>query len=186
MTKKLVLASASPRRRELLRNAGIDFSVRPAHIEEVRQPDETAKKYVARLAEEKALAIEIAPDEIVLAADTTVEVASEILEKPRDSADARRMLQLLSGRPHFVHTGIYLKTLDWSGGEVVTTTVHFANIPAAEIDAYVLSGEPMDKAGAYAIQGLASRYVEKIDGCYFNVVGLPVSRVWKLLTRFRS
>jgi len=175
----LVLASASPRRAEILRQAGIPFVVRPAAVDESALPGETPEEYVTRVAEWKAQAVEIKPGELVLGADTTVVVDGEILGKPVDAADARRMLGLLAGRPHEVLTGICLKR----GGVVLrdraSTRVWFAPLSEAEISAYVASGEPMDKAGAYAIQGLASKFIERIEGCYFNVVGLPVALVYQ-------
>jgi septum formation protein len=180
-TVMIVLASHSPRRAEILRNAGIAFTVRAASVDETPFPAERPGPYVRRLAEEKACAVASTPDEIVLAADTTVTAAGEILGKPVDEQDARRMLKLLSGRRHEVLTGICLRR----GGDLVcdhaSTAVWFSRLEPAEIDAYVASGEPMDKAGAYAIQGIASRYVERIEGCYFNVMGLPVSLVWRHL-----
>jgi septum formation protein len=177
----LVLASQSPRRAEILRNAGIEFVVRAAAVDETPRDGEKPEAYVQRLAEEKALAIAAAPDETVLGADTTVVIDGAMLAKPADAADARRMLSLLSGRRHEVMTGIAIRR----GGEVVrdwaSTSVWFAPMTEREIGEYVASGEPMDKAGAYAIQGLASKFIEKIEGCYFNVVGLPVSLVWRRL-----
>ena len=186
MVCKLILASSSPRRRELLDNAGIVFSVRVAGVDETRGEGETAVEYVRRLAEGKARAVAREADEWVLGADTTVVVDEHILEKPLDAADARRMLILLAGRWHEVVTGICLVH---PGGVVVdhaVTRVRFAPMTEAEIDEYVATGEPEGKAGAYAIQGWASRFVERIEGCYFNVVGLPVSLVAKQLkaTRF--
>ena len=182
----LVLASQSPRRRELLNNAGFPHTVRPAHIDETRLPGESAIAYVRRLAESKARAVSAAPGEVILAADTTVAVDQQILEKPTGPEDARRMLSLLSGRAHQVFTAVCLR----SGATVAVaheeTVVHFRPLAAAEIDAYVASGEPMDKAGAYAIQGLASKFVTGIEGCHFNIVGLPVSLVyrhWKEFTQ---
>jgi len=175
----IILASQSPRRRELLTAAGFEFTVRAKPIEEVRGEGESPIDYVRRLAREKAEAAWDSPDEIVLGADTTVVADHHILEKPVDAEDARRMLALLSGREHSVITGICLLH---AGGAIVDhaeTVVRFARLSDAEIDAYVRSGEPMDKAGAYAIQGLASKFVERIDGCYFNVVGLPVPLVYK-------
>jgi septum formation protein len=177
----LVLASQSPRRAEILRNAGIPFTVRPAEVDETPREGERPGPYVRRLAEAKARAIEADPDEIVLAADTTVVAAGELLAKPVDAADARRMLHLLSGRRHEVLTGICIRR----GADVLrdqaSTAVWFAPLSDGEIEEYVDSGEPMDKAGAYAIQGRASRFVERIEGCYFNVMGLPVSLVWRHL-----
>jgi septum formation protein len=180
----LVLASQSPRRSEILRQAGIPFTRRVAAIDETPLEGEKPEDYVVRLAELKALAVPAGPGETVLGADTTVVIDGEMLGKPADAADARRMLARLSGRQHEVITGICLKR----GVEVVrdcaTTKVWFALMSAREIEEYVSSGEPMDKAGAYAIQGLASKFIEKIDGCYFNVVGLPVALVFGHLQRF--
>jgi septum formation protein len=174
----VVLASNSPRRKELLTAAGIPYVVRRPDIEEVRRPDEPALDYVHRLAEEKAFAISIAPGEIVLAADTTVVVQEHILEKPRDHADAERMLRLLSGQEHEVITGICLRTAGQKIIDVAKTKVRFVQMTEQELADYVASGEPMDKAGAYAIQGRASKFIDRIEGCYFNVVGLPISLVY--------
>ena len=179
-----MLASQSPRRSEILRQAGIPFTRRVAAVDETPLEGEKPEDYVVRLAELKALAVPAGPGETVLGADTTVVIDGEMLGKPADAADARRMLARLSGRQHEVITGICLKR----GVEVVrdcaTTKVWFALMSAREIEEYVSSGEPMDKAGAYAIQGLASKFIEKIDGCYFNVVGLPVALVFGHLQRF--
>jgi septum formation protein len=150
-------------------------------VKEVRGAGETPEAYVRRLAEEKAEAAWENADEIVLGADTVVVLDQDVLEKPKDPADARRMLERLSGREHTVITGICLRHPTGSEVDHVSTAVRFLPLTAAEIDAYVASGEPMDKAGAYAIQGLASKFVERIDGCFFNVVGLPVSRVYRYL-----
>jgi len=177
----LVLASQSPRRAEILRLAGIPFTVRAAAVDESPLEAERPGPYVRRLAHAKALAIEAAPDEIVLAADTTVVVAGDFLAKPADAADAHRMLRHLSGRRHEVLTGICLRRGDEILCDHASTGVWFANLTDAEIDEYVASGEPMDKAGAYAIQGLASKFVERIDGCYFNVMGLPIAMVYRHL-----
>jgi septum formation protein len=178
----LVLASQSPRRAEILRQAGIPFVVRGAAVDETPIDGESPEDYVRRLAGWKALAVEASSDEIVLGADTTVVIDGEMLGKPVDTADARRMIARLAGRRHDVLTGICLKrggrrVRDWA-----STQVWFAAMSESEIDAYTASGEPMDKAGGYAIQGLASKYVERIDGCYFNVMGLPVSLVYRYLT----
>jgi septum formation protein len=174
----LVLASQSPRRAELLRQAGIPFVVRVAPVDENPLPGERPEDYVVRLAETKAMAVEAAPEEIVLGADTTVVVGGAMLGKPASPAEARHMLVRLAGRRHQVLTGICLRhsgqvVCDWAA-----TQVWFSAMSRREIREYVSSGEPMDKAGAYAIQGLASRYVERIEGCYFNVVGLPVALVY--------
>ncbi len=182
----LVLASKSPRRRELLRNAGFDFVVRTADVEEIPMAGEAPVDYVRRLAESKARAVPASPDEIVLGADTIVVLDGHILEKPVDAADAARMVRMLSGRKHQVFTGICMRR----GARVIVdhalTEVQFAELTDDEIAAYAASGEPMDKAGAYAIQGIASRMVTGIAGCHFNIVGLPVSLVyrhWKELTK---
>jgi septum formation protein len=179
--KMVVLASQSPRRAEILRLAGIPFVVRAVSIDETPMAGERPEDYVQRLAEGKALAIGAEPDDVVLAADTTVVIDGEMLGKPESVEDARRMLSKLEGRRHEVLTGICLRR----GGEVIrdwaATAVWFAPMSEQEIADYVSSGEPMDKAGAYAIQGLASKYVEKIEGCYFNVVGLPVALVYRHL-----
>jgi septum formation protein len=179
---RLILASASPRRRALLRRAGIPFRVRSVQVDESIRPDESPRRHVLRLAREKAAAAR-RPGEHVLAADTVVVINRSILGKPRHARDAARMLRRLSGRMHRVLTGICLLTPDGSRSEVVQTRVWFRRLTRAEIAAYIASGEPFDKAGAYAIQGLASKFVERIDGCYFNVVGLPVSRVYAMLSR---
>ena len=177
----LVLASQSPRRAEILRNAGIPFVVRVANVDETPRPGEPPEEYVQRLAEEKARAVDAAPGETVLGADTTVVIDGEMLAKPADAADARRMLGRLSGRRHEVLTGIALRRGDEVTRDCASTAVWFSPMSGREIAEYVASGEPMDKAGGYAIQGLASKYIEKIEGCYFNVVGLPVSLVYRRL-----
>jgi septum formation protein len=184
---KLILASTSPRRAELLRDAGIAFEVCAPQIDEARRPHEAAEKMVARLAEAKArAAAESAGEEnpaIIIGADTAVELDGEIFGKPRDAADAREMLTYLSGRTHYVVTGIYVLRLPdgASRSAVETTAVTFARLDRKEIDVYVTSGEPLDKAGCYAIQGRAGRYIPRIEGCYFNVVGLPMARLYALL-----
>ena len=191
----LVLASASPRRSELLAQAGYRFRVHPAHIPEDPLPGEDPIVYVTRLAREKAEAVyreltagsdsEAArPDSrslAVLGADTTVTLDQMILGKPEDAADAERMLRLLSGRTHRVITGVALVTA--AGAEVAAevTAVRFLTLSEAEIAEYVAGGEPMDKAGAYAIQGRAARWIPRIEGCYFNVMGLPLALVSSLL-----
>ena len=187
----LILASASPRRQELLRSADIEFSVHPANIIEVRGPDEAPEVYVRRLAREKAQAVagQIAIGEVVLGADTEVVLDlrnGSPLGKPRDADDAARMLRLLSGRDHFVLTGVCLLWKDatdriQSTDASETTVVHFHRISEEEILDYVATAEPLDKAGAYAIQGIASRWIPRIEGCYFNVVGLPVPLVYRML-----
>ena len=180
----LILASKSPRRRELLSSAGIEFQVRVVDVPEVRLPDEDPTDYVRRLARAKAEAIEPAGKDVVLGADTVVVADHHVLEKPVDEADARRMLRILSGRAHYVTTGVCLRSRMREVVDTATTAVRFVELTDAEIAAYVGSGEPMDKAGAYAIQGLASKFIDRIEGCYFNVVGLPVALVYRHLVLF--
>jgi len=156
----------------------VRFKVRPVDLDESPLPGEAPGDYVLRLATEKAAA-RVEPGELVLAADTTVVVDGEILGKPRDDEDARRMLRLLAGREHAVLTGIALGT----AAEVDETRVRFAPLSEAEIDWYVATGEPRDKAGAYAIQGLGSLFVEAVEGSWSNVVGLPVPRMYRLFAR---
>jgi len=179
----LVLASQSPRRAAILRQAGIPFTVRSAAVDETPLVEEAPADYVQRLAEMKALAVEAAPEETVLGADTTVVCGGEMLAKPADAADARRMLAALAGRRHEVLTGICLRRGDERIRDCAATQVWVAPLTPREIDDYVASGEPMDKAGAYGIQGLASKFIERIEGCYFNVMGLPVAMVYGHLRR---
>jgi septum formation protein len=180
----LVLASKSPRRAEILRAAGLPFVARPADIEEQRLDGESPTDYARRLAIDKAGAVRIDAGEIVLGADTIVVVDDVVLEKPCGDADARRMLQFLAGRTHEVITGICLRSGVRSVADTAVTRVTFSPLTPDEVDAYVASGEPMDKAGAYGIQGLASKFIERIEGDYFNVVGLPVSLVFRHLKQF--
>lgn len=181
----LILASGSPRRQELLRNAGFDFEVRPSSIPEEPHPAETPEAFVRRMAAEKALEVAAgAPaGSLVLGADTVVVAGAEILGKPANPEEAARMLRQLSGRSHRVLTGVCLvkapDTIEARGES--DTRVWFRSLAAAEIRDYVRSGEPLDKAGAYGIQGHASRFVTRIEGCYFNVVGLPVALVDEML-----
>jgi septum formation protein len=182
---KLILASASPRRAEILRSAGLQFSVLSSAVDETPVPGESPHDLVARLALAKAelvTARALGPA-IVIAADTVVVLEGAILGKPRTSEDARQMLEKLSGRTHSVLTGVALIRLpDVERREFIETTqVHFASISKEEIVKYLSSGEPFDKAGAYAIQGLGGRFIPRIDGCYFNVVGLPLARLCKEL-----
>jgi len=177
----LVLASRSPRRSEILQQAGIPFVTRPADVDEAPRDHEHPRDYVTRIAMDKAAAVAAAAGDIILGADTTVVIQGEMLAKPRDPADAARMLETLSGQRHEVLTGICLKSAarivqDWS-----ETSVWFVPLSRREIEDYVASGEPMDKAGAYAIQGLASKFIQRIEGCYFNVVGLPIAAVYRHL-----
>ena len=182
-TKPIVLASASPRRREILTTAGIPFVVKIANVAEEVISGETPRDYVLRLASRKAQAVDDGADEVILAADTVVVLGNEILEKPVDTDDAKRMLGLLSGREHVVMTGVCLRWGSEQRTAVESTKVRFARLSDEEIADYVASGEPMDKAGAYAIQGLASKFIERVEGCYFNVVGLPISLIYGWLVR---
>lgn len=185
----LVLASASPRRQELLRSAGIPFTVKPADVPEQRLPAEPPTEYAERLARDKARTVwkraQNHSNLFVLGADTIVLVDNQVLEKPASEADAVRMLRQLSGKVHCVITSVCLIGPRGQGkfedvrSEI--TRVCFQSISEAEIRDYVASGEPMDKAGAYAIQGMASRWIPRIEGCYFNVVGLPISLVYRML-----
>jgi septum formation protein len=179
----LILASKSPRRREILTSAGIPFVVRTADVPEVRAQGEDAAPYALRLARTKAEAVAAAADEMVLGADTVVVLNEHVLEKPADAVDARRMLRLLSAQRHEVITAVCLRQGERILTGVETTGVYFAAMSEAEITEYVASGEPMDKAGGYAIQGLASKFIPRVEGCYFNVVGLPIALVYRLLKR---
>jgi septum formation protein len=181
----LILASASPRRRGLLAQAGFVFEVAPADVPEVRKPGEDPIRFVTRLAREKAEAVAathaVTPDAIVLGADTIVVVNEEILGKPQDAADAARMLRLLSGQTHQVITGLCLAKGRERQRAAEVTFVRFVTLSDQEIADYVATGEPLDKAGAYAIQGRAGRWVPRIHGCYFNVVGLPLALVSSMI-----
>jgi septum formation protein len=182
--QKLILASKSPRRAEILRATGWDFEAVAANIDETRQDSEAAVAYVRRLAEEKAEKIaQQSPDALVLGADTIVVVDDEILGQPGDEATSRRMLQALNGKWHEVVTGVALVRINNSirlfDHEV--TRVRFADLSKDEIDWYVATGEPLDKAGAYAIQGRAAPFIEEIQGDYFNIVGLPIRLVYELI-----
>ncbi len=179
---KLILASASPRRRELLHRAGIEVEVVPAHVNEDPRPGEDPKLLAERLAREKAGAVFARyPQSFVLGADTIVIVDGHVLNKPADADDAARMLRMLSGRRHQVTTGVCLLGPEVRDVRSETTEVEFQRLSEEEIRGYVVSGEPMDKAGAYGIQGRASRWIPRVEGCYFNVVGLPVPLVYRML-----
>ena len=190
--RRLVLASASPRRRELLAQAGFSFEVHPAHIPEDPLPAEDPIAYVVRLAREKADAVfaqlsasqrssDGAAALQVLGADTTVTLDNHILGKPEDAADAARMLRMLSGRTHRVITGVAVVTSNTTEVAAEVTGVQFLTLSDEEIAEYIATGEPMDKAGAYAIQGRAARWIPRVQGCYFNVVGLPIALVSTIL-----
>jgi septum formation protein len=182
-TEKLILASGSPRRAEILNAVGWPFEVVTSGIDETRKPDEDPKSYVQRLALEKAQAVASKRhDRLILAADTTVVVENHLLGQPEDDHDAQRMLKLLSGKWHEVLTGVALIRI---GGEsnlgIETTRVRFAELSEREIDWYVSTGEPRGKAGAYGIQGKAALFVEEVSGDYFNIVGLPIRLVYEMI-----
>jgi septum formation protein len=185
---KLILASASPRRAEILRNAGIQFEVRATDVDESRLTGEFPGDYVRRLALAKAQSaaakyLEPVDEMLILGADTVVVVDADILGKPVSPDDARSMLRRLSGRVHEVHTGLALLPSTRAEQRIVEeiTRVQFAPLGEEEIEDYIATGEPFDKAGAYGIQGIGGRYVTRIEGCYFNVMGLPLARLWSLL-----
>jgi septum formation protein len=189
---KLILASASPRRAEILRDAGFDFEIQPANANESRLPGENAEAYVRRVSTAKANAVAQAnlrdgTPAIVIAADTVVLAGQEILPKPKDAEDARRMLRLLSAATHEVLTGLLvIRAYDGiSFTHVERTRVEFTRLSETDIDFYIQTQEPFDKAGAYGIQGIGGRFVRRIDGCYFNVMGLPLSRLWEILRQMR-
>ncbi len=188
---RLILASASPRRAQVLSDAGMHFDLVSTEIDESRRPGEPASAMVRRLAEAKARAAAgllsgLAEGIIVLGADTVVEIDGEILGKPASVQAARIMLQRLSGRSHQVLTGLVMIRLPDGAAqmEVERTGVRFAPLAPEEIDEYVATGEPLDKAGGYGIQGFGGRFVEGVEGCYFNVVGLPLARVYRILKEF--
>lgn len=177
----LILASASPRRQELLRIFGCPFTVRAADIDETMDPDNAPFDEVARVSRQKAQAIAAGQDDVIIAADTIVVCCGKVLGKPRDAEDARRMLSLLSGRDHQVMTGCTVVR----GSRAVTftevTDLHFRPLLPQEIRRYILSGEPMDKAGAYGIQGGAALFCQRMEGDYYNVMGLPLCRLGQVL-----
>lgn len=189
---RLILASASPRRAEILRDAGIRFDVVPTDVNETRRRGESARTLTRRLAAAKARAAaekvlsgfkENSPPVIVIGADTMVEVRGRLLGKPDSPQSARAMLRELSGRTHRVITSVAAIRLPDGAEEIATesTRVRFAGLSGKEIDDYVATGEPLDKAGAYAVQRIAGRFIERIEGCYFNVVGLPMARLYRML-----
>lgn len=178
----LILASASPRRRDLLAQIGLDCMVQPAHIDETRRPGEDPRAYVRRLSLEKAMVIACKyPSDAVLAADTTVVLDGAVLNKPRDVNEARTMLHGLADRAHFVYTGVTLIAGSTASSHVESTTVHFTSIPGVELEAYLSTGDSLDKAGAYGIQGYAARWIHHIQGDFFNVMGLPLAATMVLL-----
>lgn len=184
---KLILASASPRRAQILRDAGLRFQIAPGHVNERRKPGENARTMTRRLAEAKALAAirklkSKSASAIVVGADTVVDVNGELLGKPRSPRAAKQMLAKLAGRTHRVITSVAAIRLSDHARAIATesTRVRFARIGSQEIADYVRTGEPLDKAGAYGVQGVGGRFIEKIDGCYFNVVGLPLARLYRM------
>ena len=192
---KLILASSSPRRAEVLRNAGFEFEIIPAHIDESLRPNESATDYVRRLAEEKVRAVarqraKNAADDsaFIIGADTVVVIGDEILGKPSSPANAREMLRRLSGNVHNVHTGLLILRGNGAASltAVETTRVTFAALSEQEIDDYIATGEPFDKAGAYAIQGRGGKFASRIEGCYFNVMGLPLARLYAILRELHA
>ena len=172
---RIVLASASPRRSDLLRSLGLDFVVSPMDIDESEHPDEDPATYVRRVASEKALAFAASAEDLVIAADTTVDVDGQILAKPVDEADARRMLSQISGRTHLVHTGVAVRLGSQLLAAVGTTSVSVVTISDAMLDWYIGTDEPFGKAGAYALQGAAAILVESVEGSVSNVIGLPLA-----------
>jgi septum formation protein len=186
MKPRLILASASPRRSELLRGLGLDFEVLPSSIEEKREPGEGAEEYVARLARDKGRAIATQhPAAWVISADTVVYIDGEILEKPGDKNEARAMLRQLSDRRHVVYSGVSLQNAEsgYEDANVTTTTVQFVPLREDRIAWYVETGEPMDKAGAYAVQGIGAMFIRSVEGNYTNVVGLPLSTLVEMMER---
>ena len=181
---RLILASASPRRAELLTSAGFEFDILPANVDERPRTGESPQAYALRVAQDKARTVQAGCREsgaCVLAADTVVVARGEILGKPQDPMDARRMLRMLSGSAHEVHTAVVVVSPRGDRAEVVSTRVHVQPLDGSEISWYVASGEPDGKAGAYAIQGRAARFIERIEGSWSNVVGLPLATVYRLL-----
>jgi septum formation protein len=189
----LILASASPRRAEILRNAGFDLEVRPAHVDESLRQDESAADYVCRLAEEKVRAIAlqlrgqaIPEPSVIIGADTAVVADGEILGKPEGDEDARRMLHILSGKTHEVFTGLALMSSQQIYVSFEMTRVTFARMSDDEIEEYISTGEPFDKAGGYGIQGRGGKFIPRIDGCYFNIMGLPLARLYAMLRELNA
>ena len=177
----LILASQSPRRRELLGLTGLDFIVRVADIDETMDPGRAPFEEVARVSRMKALAVSREPGDVVIAADTIVVCEGKVLGKPRDESDAFRILSLLSGRHHEVMTGMTVLRDDEIVTHTEVTKIHFRELHPEEIRAYIASGEPMDKAGAYGIQGGAALFADQMEGDYYNVMGLPVCRLGQVL-----
>ena len=183
---RFILASQSPRRRELLTSIGLMFDVMPSDVPEVHQPGESPEEYVARLSRDKAEAIASKHDDAwIIAADTTVLLGDELLEKPADAADARRMLATIAGKTHIVYTGVTLQNaaLGWRDTRVAESEVRMLPLDERDIAWYVSTGEPLDKAGAYAVQGIGAMFIDSIHGSYTNVVGLPLALLFQMLRR---
>lgn len=183
---KFILASASPRRRELLTSIGVDFEVLPSHVPEVHQEGEAPEEYVARLSRDKARFVATQhPSRWVIAADTTVLLGDELLEKPVDARDAERMLATIAGKTHIVYTGVTLENVerDYRETRVAESEVRMLPLSAEDIAWYVKTGEPLDKAGAYAVQGIGAMFIDSIHGSYTNVVGLPLATLFQMLRR---
>jgi len=183
---RFILASSSPRRRELLASIQLDFDVVPSHIPEVRAEGESPEEYVARLSREKATAVaQQHPSDWIIAADTTVLLGDELLEKPADADDAKRMLATIAGKTHIVYTGVTLLNAErnWRETRVAESEVRMAQLDAREIAWYVATGEPLDKAGAYAVQGIGAMFIDSIHGSYTNVVGLPLATLFAMLRK---
>ena len=182
----IILASKSPRRQELLARLGLDFTVMTEDIDETMDPGLPLEREIVRVSEAKARAVQdrVNPGDLVISADTVVCVDGKRLGKPADEEDAKRMLRLLSGRTHTVVSGLCVLRDERCETASVSTAIHFRPLSEREIDAYVASGEPMDKAGAYGIQGLAAIFVDRLDGDYYNVMGLPLCALSELLNRF--
>lgn len=183
---KFILASSSPRRRDLLTSIGLEFDVLPSNVPEVHRQGEAAEEYVARLSRDKANALAAQhPDRWVIAADTTVLLGDELLEKPVDAADAERMLATIAGKTHLVYTGVTLENVarGYRDTRVAESEVRMLPLSAEEIEWYVRTGEPLDKAGSYAVHGIASMFIEAIHGSYTNVVGLPLATLYQMLRK---
>jgi septum formation protein len=186
MSVRFILASSSPRRRELLTSIGLNFEVIPSSVPEIHQPGESPEEYVARLSREKAAAIAGKHcQRWVIAADTTVLLGEELLEKPADADDAKRMLAAIAGRTHVVYTGVTLQNLSagYHDTRVAESEVRMLELSEREIEWYVATGEPLDKAGAYAVQGVGGMFIESIHGSYSNVVGLPLALLFQMLRK---
>ena len=183
---KLILASSSPRRRDLLASIGLEFDVIPSHVPEVHQAGEAPEEYVARLARDKAHALaQQYPSAWVIAADTTVFLGDQLLEKPTDAADAARMLGAIAGKTHMVYTGVTLENLEreYRDTRVAESEVRMLPLSPGEIEWYVATGEPLDKAGAYAAQGVGALFIDSIHGSYTNVVGLPLATLFQMMRK---